>query len=64
MHRALIDRCTDTTPFRLALLCAALAVVPVLLMGVATTLIGGVVVMLGGPSGVELELDSGTVTFR
>ena len=56
MHRALIDRCTDTTPFRLALLCAALAVVPVLLMGVATTLIGGAV-MLGGPPGVRLELE-------
>ncbi len=56
MHRSLIDRCTDTTPFRLALLCAALAVVPVLLMGVAVTLIGGVV-MLGGPSGVQLELE-------
>jgi hypothetical protein len=56
MHRALIDRCTDTTPFRLALLCAALAVVPVLLMGVATTLIGGVV-MLGGLPGVQLQLE-------
>jgi hypothetical protein len=56
MRRALIDRCTDTTPFRLALLCAALAVVPVLLMGVATTLIGGVV-MLGGLPGVQLRLE-------
>jgi hypothetical protein len=56
MKRSLIDRWTDTTLFRLALLFSALAVVPVLLMGVATTVIGGAV-MLVGPSAAQLELE-------
>jgi hypothetical protein len=56
MKRSLLDRWTDTTLFRLALLFAALGVVPVLLMGVATTVIGSAV-MLGGPSHAGLELE-------
>ena len=56
MKRSLLDRWTETTLFRLALLFAALAVVPVLLMGVATTVIGGAV-MLARPSAAEVELE-------
>jgi hypothetical protein len=56
MKRSLIDRWTDTTLFRLALVFAALAVVPVLLMGVATTVIGSVV-MLFGASAAEIDLE-------
>jgi hypothetical protein len=56
MKGSLIDRWTDTTLFRLVLLFAALAVVPVLLMGVATTVIGGAA-MFFSPSAAELELE-------
>jgi hypothetical protein len=59
MKRSLIDRWTDTTLFRLALLFAALAVVPVLLVGVATTVIGGAV-MFVRPSPGELGLEQAT----
>jgi hypothetical protein len=54
MTRPLIERCTDTIAFRLALALAGLAVVPVLLMGVQATLIGGAM-LFGGRSALELE---------
>lgn len=62
MKRSLIDRWTETTPFRLALLLAALAVVPVLFMGVAATVIGGVV-MFVGPSAADIELEQAVLAL-
>lgn len=54
MHRHAIDRWTDTTAFRVTLLLAGLVVVPVLAMGVLTTLIGGSITLLEH-SAVDLE---------
>ena len=53
MHRHAIDRWTDTTAFRLMLLFASLAVMPVLAAGVLTTVIGGGALILSGAT-VEL----------
>ena len=52
MHRHVIDRWADTTVFRCMLVISATAVLPVLLLGVTTTLFGALV-MLGG------KIDSG-----
>jgi len=54
MHRHVIDRWTDATTFGVMLIFAGLAVVPVLAMGVLTTVIGGTVVLIER-SPVELE---------
>ena len=56
MHRHAIDRWTDTTIFRVALGLAALAVVPVLLAGVNTTVIA-TAVLLAGSGRMELGLE-------
>ena len=54
MHRRVIDRLTDTAVFRCMLVISAIAVLPVLFMGVTTTFFGAVV-MLGGHSDWALE---------
>ena len=54
MDRPLLDRWTDTTVFRAALLFSGMAVLPVLALGAFVTVIGGSA-MLMQPSGVELE---------
>jgi hypothetical protein len=54
MRRHAIDRWTDTTGFRFMLLVAALAVVPVLALGVLTTVFGVGAVILSGAN-VEIE---------
>lgn len=46
MHRHAFDRWADTTLFRFILLFAGFAVVPVLLMGVLATVIGGATVLI------------------
>ena len=46
MQKHAIDRWTDTTVFRAALLLAGLVVLPVLAMGVLTTVIGGAVLLM------------------
>jgi hypothetical protein len=43
MNRQLLDRWTDTTAFRVMLFVASLVVLPVLAIGVFTTVIGGAV---------------------
>jgi hypothetical protein len=48
MRRQLFDRWTDTRLFRVALLLAALAVAPVLALGMAVTVIGGGALLLNG----------------
>lgn len=57
MHRHVIDRWTDTTVFRCMLVISAMAVLPVLFMGVTTTLFGAVV-MIAGRFDSELGLGS------
>jgi len=54
MDRPLLDRWTDTTVFRAALLFSAIAVLPVLALGAIVTVIGGAA-MLEARSAVELE---------
>jgi hypothetical protein len=54
MDRPLLDRWTDTTVFRAALLFSGMAVLPVLALGVFVTFIGGST-MLMQRSAVELE---------
>jgi hypothetical protein len=54
MHRNLIDRSTDTAVFRLMLFVSGWLVLPVLGMGVLTTVIGGAAVFIE-PSFVGLE---------
>jgi hypothetical protein len=54
MDRHLIDRWTDTTVFRCLLLFSAMAVLPVLAMGILTTVIRGAA-MLYSRSAVDLE---------
>jgi len=54
MDRPLLDRWTDTTVFRAALLFSAIAVLPVLALGAIVTVIGGAA-MLEARSTVELE---------
>ena len=54
MHRHRIDRWTDTTAFRCMLLFAGLVVLPVLAMGVLTTVIGGAVLLMER-SAVDVE---------
>jgi hypothetical protein len=54
MHRYLLDRWTDTTVFRGLLFFSGCLVLPVLGIGVLTTVVGGaVVVMEGSPVDVE-----------
>ena len=53
MHRHVIDRWADTTAFRCLLLFSAMAVLPVLAMGVLTTVVGGGA-MLAAAARVEL----------
>jgi hypothetical protein len=48
MHRHAIDRWTDTTAFRFMLLFASVAVVPVLALGVLTTVIGAGTMIVAG----------------
>jgi hypothetical protein len=54
MDRPLLDRWTDTTVFRAALLFSAIAVLPVLALGAIVTVIGGAA-MLENRSTIELE---------
>jgi hypothetical protein len=54
MDRSLLDRWTDATAFRVALLLSSMAVLPVLALGVFVTVIGGSA-MLMQRSAVELE---------
>jgi hypothetical protein len=54
MSKHLIDRWTDTTAFRFVLFFSGVLVMPVLALGVLTTVIGGTVLVIG-PSAVELE---------
>jgi hypothetical protein len=56
MRRHAIDRWADTTLFRLVLLFAGFAVVPVLLMGIAASLIGGGT-LLAGQAAATLGID-------
>ena len=53
MDRSLLDRWTDTTVFGIALGLSGALVLPVLALGVLTTVIGGSV-MMANPSAVEL----------
>jgi hypothetical protein len=50
MHRHAIDRWADTTAFRVVLLFASLAVVPVLAVGVVTTVVGAGAMIVAGAS--------------
>ena len=54
MDRSVLDRWTDTTVFRLALLLSGMAVLPVLALGAFVTVIGGTA-MVYSHSTVELE---------
>jgi uncharacterized membrane protein len=54
MQRHAIDRWADTTVFRCLLVFSAIAVLPVLAMGVLTTVIGGAAVLIAR-SPVDLE---------
>jgi hypothetical protein len=45
MHRALLDRWTDTTAFRCVLLLAGLVVLPVLGIGALTTVVGASIIL-------------------
>jgi hypothetical protein len=62
MRRHAIDRWADTTLFRLVLLFAGFAVVPVLLMGIAASLIGGGT-MLAAQTAAELGLEEALVAL-
>jgi hypothetical protein len=53
MDKSLIDRWTDTAAFRFVLFFAGIFVMPVLAMGVLTTVIGGAF-LVAEPSAVEL----------
>jgi hypothetical protein len=54
MDRSLLDRWTDTTAFRFALLLSGIAVLPILAVGALTTVIAGSVTLIQR-SDVELE---------
>lgn len=62
MRRHAIDRWADTTLFRLVLLFAGFAVVPVLLMGISVTVIGGGT-MLAGRAAAALEIEHAVVAL-
>jgi hypothetical protein len=54
MDRSMLDRWTDTTVFRLLLFFSGCLVLPMLGIGVLTTLIGGAIVVMDAPA-VDLE---------
>jgi hypothetical protein len=54
MNRPLIERWTDTTVFRFVLFFSGVLVMPVLALGVLTTVIGGTLLVIE-PSAIELE---------
>lgn len=56
MQRPLVDRCADTKAFRAVLLLASLVVLPVLVAGVVTAVIGAGVAVFSARSSVEPPL--------
>jgi hypothetical protein len=54
MRRQVFDRWADTRVFRFALFCAALAVAPVLALGVSVTLFGGAT-LLSNQTALDIE---------
>ena len=71
MHRHVIDRWADTTLFRCLLVISAMPVLPVLFMGVTTTVFGAIVMLAGrmdaglgvGASAVPLLSIGGALGF-